>query len=320
MRRRIVVSGTVDERLRAIVDLQRGLVSRGQLLDGGITANVVDRLVRSGRLRRIHAGVYAVLRTAAIPWAAETAALLAARPGALLSHHTAAALWGLRQAESGDGQVHALVLGDSRPARPVGVCVHRTAHLAPGDVRMRRGLPVSSPVRTILDVAPALSPSPLEVMIDQALFANLIRQSDVERLRKCSRGRRGCGHLVAILSGDDAPVMTRSEAERIFLGLIRRAELPMPEVNIRGDGVEPDFMWRNERLIVEIDGWDSHGTQRAFEDDRRRDAIHRAAGFSTMRVTCRQLRDEPLAVLARVAQALTWNAARTVSAGALPDA
>ncbi len=124
----------------------------------------------------------------------------------------------------------------------------------------------------------------------------------------------GCGaaapavpaaRVAAILDRWDGPTITRSQAEEVFLRLIRQSELPAPQINVRHNGRERDYRWPEQRLIVEIDGWRSHGTRRAFDEDRRRDARAAAAGEATMRITYRQLLDEALAVIARLAAALS---------------
>jgi very-short-patch-repair endonuclease len=99
--------------------------------------------------------------------------------------------------------------------------------------------------------------------------------------------------------------MTRSEAERRLLGLIKRAELPVPSCNARLHGFEVDALWAGRKLVLEVDGYAFHGHRAAFERDRRRDQTHAADGYRVIRVTWRRLQREPLAVVARLAQALS---------------
>jgi very-short-patch-repair endonuclease len=119
-----------------------------------------------------------------------------------------------------------------------------------------------------------------------------------------AHGHRGVGKLRALLARDEEPAFTRSEAEERFLALIRRADLPAPAVNAEVEGQMVDFVWRRKRVIVEVDGFRFHSTRSAFEHDRRRDAELSAAGYRVLRVTWRQLCDEPLAVIARLVAAL----------------
>jgi len=123
---------------------------------------------------------------------------------------------------------------------------------------------------------------------------------EVERNRR----RRGTATLRAVLELDGGPARTRSEAERILLALLRRAALPSPETNARLGPYEVDFVWRQERLVVEVDGYAFHADRRAFERDRVRDGELQARGIRVIRVTWRQLTDRPETVLARIARAL----------------
>ncbi|MGH7502427.1 MAG: endonuclease domain-containing protein [Longimicrobiales bacterium] len=110
--------------------------------------------------------------------------------------------------------------------------------------------------------------------------------------------------LLALIERGASPPLTRSAAEEHFLGLIRKAQLREPEVNMQVEGYEVDFVWRSERLVVEIDGRAFHSSDRSFESDRRRDGVLVAAGLRVMRVTWRQIVNEPEALLVRLTQAL----------------
>ena len=275
------------------------------MLAAGISANTVGRLVRCGRLTQVHRSVYAVSGRVAVPLADETAVLLAMRDGTALSGETAASLWRLIPAGAAGGLIHVTVPGASPGARLRGVRTHRTTSLDPRDVRIHQGLPVTSPARTLLDIAPSLSMRALERAVSQALYPKLVKESELADLRRRCVGRRGCRRLAALLDSWDEPAMTRSEAEELFLSLVRAAELPTPEVNTDWESRERDFRWPQARLIVEIDGWASHGQRPAFEGDRRRDAQALALGSSTMRITWRQLKYEPLATMVSLAQAIT---------------
>jgi very-short-patch-repair endonuclease len=116
--------------------------------------------------------------------------------------------------------------------------------------------------------------------------------------------RKGRGNLVALLDREHGPAFTRSEAERRLLELVRAAALPSPDANARLAGREVDFLWRDAGLVVEVDGYVFHSSRASFERDRRRDAELQAQGFRVLRVTWRQIVEEPHAVVARIAQAL----------------
>lgn len=235
LRRATTVSGTRDQRIAAVANLQRGQVSRRQLLAIGIGSNTIDRLARCGYLARVHRGVYAVHRIQG-ELSDETAALLALRDGAVLSHHTAAIMWGLRPGGSPDGQIHAMVPGPAPGAALAAVTVHRTSRRRVSDIRLRKALPVTSPLRTVLDEAPLLSGRPLELLLDQAIVAHLLSDQELRQLRQRCVGRPGCSELKRLIDTWNGPTITRSNAEEIFLALIRQAELPAPQVNRRWPG------------------------------------------------------------------------------------
>jgi very-short-patch-repair endonuclease len=298
------VSGTLRQRISAIAGLQRGLVSRGQLLEAGISSTTIDRYVAEGWLHVVHRGVYAVGHAAAIPLGPETAALLAVREGASLSHHTAAVMWGMRRPGPGDYFIHVTMPG-SPGGRPNGVCVHRSTTLTARDVRRRDGLPVTSPARALLDIATTATDRELERMLDQGLVERVLTIRDItELLRRCGR-HRGRARVQALVDRHTTTTFTRSEAEELFLSLVREAQLPQPLVNVRRHGFEIDFLWPAQGVAVEIDGFAFHRTRRRVDRDHRKDAILGAAGIRVTRVTWGQLHDEPLAVIARLAFSLS---------------
>jgi very-short-patch-repair endonuclease len=297
------VLGSKSERIEMIARAQRGRISQRQLIAAGIMHHAIARRIAAGYLLRLHRYVFAVGHLAATSLGAETAALLACRDGAVLSHHTAAALWGIRPPRSDDAATHITVLGGPT-ARVAGTKVHRTRLLDAQDTRIHDRLPVTSPARTLLDIAGLVTPRELERAYDEALIARLIRPGHLGELLARAAGRRGRRQLEALLKRGTGSTYTRSEAEERFLALARSARLPDPEVNTRLHGYEIDFLWRAQRLAVEVDGYTFHSSPTAFERDRRKDADLQAAGFTTTRVTWRQIEDEPYAVIARLAQAL----------------
>jgi Transcriptional regulator, AbiEi antitoxin len=231
----IRVSGPPACRIALIAEAQRGRVSRRQLAAAGIGSDAIDRLTRRGVLIRVHRGVYAVGHLAPIPLAAETAALLAARPGALLSHHTAAQLWALRPESKGDGRIHLLVLGN-RTAKIDGAEVHRTRLLDAQDVRIHEHLPLTSPARTLLEIAELVSARELERALDEALITRIVRPAQILELLGRAHGRAGTPLLRVLLARQTGTTRTRSEAEERFIALLRSARLPEPEVNTRVHG------------------------------------------------------------------------------------
>jgi very-short-patch-repair endonuclease len=290
---------------------QHGLVTRAQLLAAGHRGDALHRRVRRGQLRRLQQGVYQVGPVAA-PLARIMAAVLAssggrgaARDGAVVSHHTAGWLWPLPGLMPGSPTepVDVLVPGMARGRRP-GVRAHRAGRLDPDENTRLEGIPLTTPARTLLDLAGGMTARELERLVAHADRAGLVRQEELTRLVERHPRHRGAPILRGILAVEGGPQLTRSEAEAELLALIRRGRLAPPAVNARVAGYEVDFLWRAERLVVEVDGFAFHASAAAFERDRRRDAALTAAGFRVFRVTWRQLAQEPELVLVVVAQAL----------------
>jgi very-short-patch-repair endonuclease len=305
------VRGGRDGRIAAIAAAQRGRVSRRQLLSAGVSASTIHRMVVRETLHPLHGGVYAVGHPAPVELGTETAALLACADRAVLSHRTAAALWKLRPSMAG-GDVH-VTIGDSQGQR-AGIRTHRTRRLEAQDIRTYELLPVTSPARTVLDLATTERAREVERALDEGIVRKILRVSEVEDVLRRASGLRGAPLLARILERRRGPTVTRSEGEERFLSLIRDALLPPPEVNVSIHGYEVDFLWRKQRLVVEVDGYAYHGNRGAFERDRRKDAQLRAGGLSSMRVTWRQMQDEPYALIAHVAQALVWAEAHDAAA------
>jgi very-short-patch-repair endonuclease len=172
------------------------------------------------------------------------------------------------------------------------------------EVTTLRRIPITTPARTLLDLAAQLSTRELEQAVAQAERRNLLTRDKALALLARYPRRPGAAKLRELLGGPGRPAFTRSEAEERFLALVRRAQLPEPEVNVALHAYEIDFLWRQHALAVEIDGFVFHGDRDAFEADRRRDADLAARGIQVMRVTWRQIVEESEATLARLAQAL----------------
>lgn len=247
-------------------------------------------------------GVYLVGRPSLEPLGLETAAILYFDGDAVLSHASAAALWGFF--DETPPTVHVALIGRDCRSRP-GLNVHRAQTLARADLRVRQGLPLTSPARTLLDLAGELAPDELENAVAEARVRRLLRAGELEAAMRRAPQRKAAARLRAILDAENDPALTRSKAERLILRLIREARLPEPIVNGRFLGVRPDLRWPSEKLIVEFDGQQFHGHASAFHRDRRRDQLLVAAGYRVMRVTWRQLVTEPLVVVARMAMALS---------------
>jgi very-short-patch-repair endonuclease len=291
---------------------QHGAVAARQLAAAGVSRAVVRHRVATGWLVRRYRGVYLVgpLRTALTE---PMAAVLALGDGALLSHYGAAVLWSLRPPAA--GRIEVTVVG--RDARgPGGIRVHRAGDLHLTDRTTRERIPVTSPARTLLDVAAYLPLRDLNRAADEARVHHLVTDDSLDEQLKRYPHHRGTAALTRAIQTD--PALTRSEAERKLLELIRAARLPEPRTNARVGRWEVDFLWREHRLIVEVDGYAFHSSRSSFERDRRRDAELGRYGYRVLRFTWRQLSGEPEAIIATLATALALAPAGV--AAALEDA
>jgi very-short-patch-repair endonuclease len=298
------VTAATAARERAIADLasrQRGLVTRTQLLQAGLTRAAVDNRVKSGRLQPLYRGVYLLGHAHLSDGARELGAVLACGPNAFVSHRSAAGLWHLYPAQS--TEVDITVVGRN-PGSKRGIRVHRAPALGRSEIRRLGGIPLTSPARTILDLAGSVASRELERAYAEAETRRLVRRNELLALLARYPHRPGAAGLRSLIEGDARPALTRSEAEERLLALIRSAELPAPELNARVAGIEVDFLWRDRRLVVEVDGFAFHSHRAAFERDRERDAALAALGYRIVRVTWRQIVHRPATVLARIAAAL----------------
>ncbi|MGI8863924.1 MAG: DUF559 domain-containing protein [Solirubrobacteraceae bacterium] len=284
-------------------DVQRGVVTRQQLLACGLTTDAIDRRRKRGWLRVLHRGVYAVGHIALPELGRETAAVLACGDGALLSHHSATALWGLTPARGAEADIDVTVPGRN-PGFRRGIRIHRVAALDRRDIRRHRGLPVVAPARALLDAAPELAMRELERALGEALAQSRLTEAELADALARHPRWRGLPALRRLLQTARDPAITRSEAEARFLALVGRAGLCRPGVNVPIGPYVVDFLWRAEQVIVEIDGFSFHRTRRSFEADRRRDVELRAAGYTVLRFTWRQLLDEHELVLVRLGQVM----------------
>jgi very-short-patch-repair endonuclease len=294
---------TIDGRIAALAATQHGLVTRAQLLRAGVPPERVRWRVRVRRLLPVYRGVYRVGPVVA-PRAPELAAVLACGPGAAISHMSAAAMWSLSAAENARADVHVTQMQHGRGRWQRGICLHRVRKLPRDEITAIDSVPVTTIARTILDVAGTASRSELERMIALAEREHDVARAVLIALVDRYPTRRGARTLRALLGAPEDAALTRSQAEERLLRLLRRAQLPPPQVNARVVGIEVDFFWRAERLIVEVDGFAFHSSRSTFESDRRRDTMLLARGYRVLRLTWRQISNEPEATLVRIGQAL----------------
>ncbi len=253
-------------------------MTRVQLLALGCSGRWIESQIAQGLLIPVHAGVYAVGHVPMHGRCRTMAAVLACGEGAAASHWSAAALWGVA-----DWPTACEVSAPGHRRRP-GLLTHRSRTLVAREVRRRDGVPVTSPVRTVLDLQPQLSDSRLTRLVNDLRTAGHLRATAFGDL--CRRSRR-----VERLLGDGA--LTRSALEDLFRAFVVRHGLPMPQINARvrigGRMREVDALYRESRLIVELDSWRFHSDRASFERDRAKDAAALADGYRTLRSTHRRL-------------------------------
>jgi very-short-patch-repair endonuclease len=284
---------------------QRTIVSHDQLTELGCGRRVIAHWVDRGRLTPVFHGVYSVVRGELPPLALEQAALLVCGAGTFLSHRSAAYVWGMRK--TAPARVEVSVVGKGCRTRD-GLVVHRVKAIDRRELRRRDGLWVSSPARAVLEIA-AVAPEELVDVVDEGLARRLLTPRELKAVLARNRPCRGAARLAALLGDERAMKITRSRAEKAFHKLIRDAGLPEPEVNVPFGPYIADFLWRRERLIVELDSPTFHAGPRAFQNDREKDLVFRDARFDCLRITREHAVDAPARVLVRVAQALARRAA-----------
>ena len=262
--------------------------------------SAVARAAAAGRLHRLHRGVYAVGHTNLSPYGECLAAVLACGPEALLSHGSAAWLFGLTRYGPKPLAVTSPVRRRPRPR----VRLHHSRGLTTKDRVLENGIPVTAVPRTLLDLAAVLRPDRLQRLLERAEELKLFDLRQVEELLDRTWGHRGWGRLRRAIYLYQPPPFTRSQFERRFFEAVVRAGLPRPATNFVEAGFELDVYWPQFRFAVELDSYATHGTHGAFERDRLRQEDLKLAGIEMTRVTDVRFHREPRAVLARVVRLL----------------
>jgi very-short-patch-repair endonuclease len=277
-----------------LVERQHGVVARRQLIDLGVARKTIDRRVASGRLHPLWRGVYAVGRPIVSVRAWWMAAVLACGDGATLSHESAAGLWGIRETNinSERREVRPSLIHVSVPAnrsrRLSGIRTHRRGGLDATECTQQDAIRVTTPVRTLIDLGSLLTPTQLEAAVNAADKLDLVDPEALRRMVEERPGTHGVKRLRRVLDRRTF-ALTDSELERMFLRLVRRAQLPTPKTQQRVNGFRVDFLWPKARLIVETDGLRYHRTPSQQANDRNRDQVLVAAGFTVLRFTHAQV-------------------------------
>ena len=276
---------SADARIAALAARQHGVITRGQLTELGLGRGAIDHRLAIRRLHPVHRGVFAVGYSVLSRRGAWMAAVLAAGPGAALSHRSAAPLWQIRDSGRANPDVSV-----PRERRRPGIDTHRIT-LAPDEVTEHRGIPVTTPARTLLDLAAILTSHQLERALHEAEYRRLASPLSLDAMIARHQTRRGTAALRRLLEdlrGRGASV-TRSVLENAFLALLDAHALPPPKLNEQLGPYTVDALWPAARLVIELDSRQAHDTRTAFESDRARDRELTANGYRVLRITWRQL-------------------------------
>jgi predicted transcriptional regulator of viral defense system len=283
----------LDARIGRLAERQHGVVARRQLEALGVGRGSLEKRLQAGRLLRLHRGVYAVGHRVISQEGRWMAAVLFAGPDAVLSHRSAAALWGIRGTPSG-----AIEVTTPRKTRSRGSLRRHFAALPADEVTTERGIPVTTVPRTILDLAADSSVDLVEHALRESEYLRLHDRLSLPDLldrypRRCgSRAIREC-----LWRRRNLPTgRVRSWLELEFLPFLRRNGLPRPRLNVwlqvAGKSMQVDCLWPGG-VVVELDGFAGHGTRVAFREDRARDRKLRVAGYGVTRIAPEQLEEEP---------------------------
>ncbi|HWN72659.1 MAG TPA: type IV toxin-antitoxin system AbiEi family antitoxin domain-containing protein [Solirubrobacterales bacterium] len=286
-----------DRKLAALARQQHGVIARWQLLKRGWSETAIDKRIRAGRFHRVHAGVYAVGHQVIPREGRWMAAVLASGPDAVLSHWSAAALWGIRP--NGRTLIDVTVPRRSRSSDQI----RRHISKVPADERaVKDGIPLTSAARTIFDLAVTEDLDAVEAMLREMEFLRCWGPLSLHDLVERYPGKRGSRKVRAALERlkEEPEGRKRSKLEERFAPFLRRHHLPQPRFNdsipLGAKRYQVDCHWPGTGQIVELDGWEGHGTKSAFREDRGRDRKLRVAGYSVTRLTWSQLDDEPEAI------------------------
>lgn len=295
--------------ITALAERQHGVIAAPQLYSLGLSETQVRTRAGNGLLHRVHRGVYAMGHARLTSEGRWMAAVLACGEGAVLSHQSAGELWKIRQSRGQASEAVSIevAIPRARGARSrTGLMVHRVPTLRAGETTARDGIPVTSPARTILDLARRLPLRQLERAVDEAERLRLCTQGDLEKIVRAHLGRAGAGALAALLREHRAgSTATRNSFEERFFALCRSRHLPQPVVNVPLLGYVVDFLWADAKLIVELDGHASHRTRAAFQADRDRDGRLAIAGYRVLRFTWWDVTRRPAVVADRVRRLLS---------------
>jgi very-short-patch-repair endonuclease len=287
------------------------VVGRRQLLGLGFSEEAIDGRLRTGRLHRLHLGVYAFGHQIVSREGRWLAAVLASSPDAVLSHWSAAALWTIRP--NSRSPINVTVPRPSRSSRAIS---RHVSQLPPDERTVEQGIPVTTVPRTILDLAATESVEVVGNLLRESEYRQLHDRLSLRDLVERYPSRRGVRKVRAALERlkEEPTGRKRSPLEERFAAFLRRHHLPQARFNdwilLGSKRYRVDCHWPGTRQIVELDGWEGHGTRTAFREDRARDRALTVADYTITRLTWNQLDDEPEAIAADLRALLRTNPLR----------
>jgi very-short-patch-repair endonuclease len=297
-----------DRWLGETAERQHGVVGRDQLVEAGFGRGAISARLRSGRLHRLHSGVYLVGHRLIQQQGRWMGSVLASGSGAVLSHYSAAALWGLRPTSR--TRIDVTV---SHRSRSSDLIRRHISEVPPDERTIREGIPVTTVPRTIFDLAATEPLDEVKLLLREMEFRELWDRFSLWDLVERYPGRRGIRTVTAALEGlKDEPVgEQKNPLEERFAPLCRRHHLPLPHFNhpieAGGRRFQVDCHWPGTNQIVELDGWQAHKSRSAFREDKARDRRLAAAGYTVTHLTWNQLDDEPEAIASDLRVLLELN-------------
>ena len=279
-----------DAAIARLAEGQKGVVARADLRDLGLKPGAIDRRIAAGRLHTLFRGVYAVGDRALPPLGRLMAAVLAT--DGVAGRRSAASLHGVR---AYDGWPEVIVKPGSKKREKIQTI---QARLEPDEIILVQGISVTTVARTLVDLGAVVDDVAIDRAVRQADFLGLFDLPEVSRLLERYPRRPGTARLREVMRAfADSEVRTRSEMEDRFRTLVLDAHLPEPEMNGTVElgelTIEADAVWRDAKLIVELDSRQAHATHYGFETDRERDRQAAIAGWTVVRITWRQLTEQP---------------------------
>jgi Transcriptional regulator, AbiEi antitoxin len=284
------VADAFDKRIATLAAEQYGYVTREQLLAIGLGPGAIKYRIATGRLIPVYRGVYAVGHLQVTPVSRAFAAVIACGEDAVLSHGSAASLWGF---DSHWHTPHEVTVPSLRKRE--GITVHRSRVLTHRDITIQLGVRVTSPARTVLDIAPRYEGKRLSRVVNDALRSPYLHVPDLADVLNRNPTHPGANRLMPFVR---AP--TNSPLEDDFLEFAKRHGLPTPVTNTYLLGYEIDVLYPRERVIIEVDSAEFHMDRTSFERDRKRDVVMLAAGVATVRITDERMKNEPEQEAARL--------------------